>query len=79
MIASRLSGAYGTSIPCESSSARLEAATPMTTSAFGLAFSARSLAVMTPVESCTHLIAMLGFCLLNPASYALTWSSSSAV
>jgi len=68
MIASRLSGAYGTSIPCESSSARLEAATPITTSALGLAFSASSLAVITPVESCTHLSVMLGLCLVNPAS-----------
>ena len=44
----------------EAARARLEAATPMTTSACGLAFSASSLAVMTPVESRTHLISMSG-------------------
>ena len=68
MIASRLSGAYGTSMPCVSSSARLDAATPMTTSACGFAFSASSLAVMTPVESRTHLISMFGLCFVKPAS-----------
>ena len=60
MMASRFSGAYGSSMPCLSSSARLEAATPITTSACGLAFSASSLAVITPVESRTHLISMSG-------------------
>jgi hypothetical protein len=39
---------------------RLVAARPHTTSAWGLAFSARSLAVTTPVESRTHLIWMFG-------------------
>ena len=52
-------------MPCESSSARLEAATPMTTSACGLAFSASSLAVITPVESRTHLISMFGLALVE--------------
>ena len=47
-------------MPCLSSSTRLEAATPITASAWGLAFSASSLAVITPVESRTHLISMLG-------------------
>ena len=55
-------------MPCVSSSARLEAATPITTSACGLAFSASSLAVMTPVESRTHLISMFGLTLLKPSS-----------
>ena len=67
MIASRFSGAYGISMPCLSSSARLVAATPITTSACGLAFSASSLAVMTPVESRTHLISMSGCTLLKPS------------
>ena len=65
---SRFSGAYGSSMPLLLSSARLEAATPMTTSACGFAFSASSLAVMTPVESRTHLISMSGLTLLKPAS-----------
>ncbi len=47
-------------MPCWSNSAMLEAATPQITSACGLAFSASSLAVITPVESRTHLISMLG-------------------
>jgi hypothetical protein len=67
MIASALSGRYGSSMPFLSSSARLEAATPITTSACGLLFSASSLAVMTPVESRTHLISMLGSTLLKPS------------
>ena len=65
MMASRFSGAKATSMPCLSSSARLDAATPITASACGLAFSASSLAVMTPVESRTHLISMLGSTLLK--------------
>ena len=68
MIASRLIGAYGTSMPWVSSSARLDAATPITTSACGFAFSASSLAVMTPVESRTHFSSMFGFCFVKPAS-----------
>ena len=60
MMASRLSGAYGCSMPCCSNSARLDAATPQITSACGFAFSASSLAVTTPVESRTHLISMFG-------------------
>ena len=47
-------------MPFLSSSARLVAATPITTSACGLAFSASSLAVMTPVQSRTHLSSMSG-------------------
>ena len=39
-----------------SRSSREEAARPITTSAWGAAFSASSLAVMIPVESRTHLI-----------------------
>ena len=60
MMPSRFSGAYGTSMPCLSISARLVAATPMTASACGFAFSASSLAVITPVESRTHLSSMSG-------------------
>ena len=47
--------------------AMLVAARPMTTSAFGLAFSASSFAVMTPVESRTQTISMSGFALLKPS------------
>ena len=36
--------------------------------AWGLAFSARSLAVMTPVESRTHLISMSGLTFVKPDS-----------
>jgi hypothetical protein len=54
-------GAYGTSMPSASKMARLVAATPMTTSAFGLAFSASKRAVMTPVESRTQVILIPGF------------------
>ena len=68
MIASRLSGAYGISMPWLSSSARLDAATPITTSACGLFFSASSFAVMTPVESRTHFNSMFGFTFVNPLS-----------
>ncbi len=39
-----------------SRSSREEAASPMTTSAWGAAFSARSLEVTIPVESRTHSI-----------------------
>jgi hypothetical protein len=39
---------------------RLVAESPHTTSACGFAFSAKSLAVTTPVESRTHLISMSG-------------------
>ena len=39
----------------------------MMTSAFGLAFSASSFAVMTPVESRTQVISMSGFALLKPS------------
>ena len=53
-------GRYGSSMPFLSSSARLLAATPITTSACGLAFSASSLAVITPVLSRTHLMSMSG-------------------
>ncbi len=67
MIASRFSGAYGTSMPCLSSSARLDAATPITASACGFAFSASSFAVMTPVESRTHLMSMSGCTRLKPS------------
>ena len=45
----------------------LVAATPITTSAFGFAFSASSLAVMTPVESRTHVSSMSGYALLKPS------------
>src|SRR5262245_11583470 len=60
MIESRLIGAYGSSIPFRSSSARLEAATPITASACGFAFSGGSFAVMTPVESRTQRISTSG-------------------
>ncbi len=40
--------------------AMLVAATPMITSAFGAAFSARIFAVMMPVESRTQVISMSG-------------------
>src|SRR4029453_18043759 len=60
-------GAYGCSIPSFSKIARLVAATPMITSAFGLAFSARSFAVMIPVESRTQTISMFGLAFSNPA------------
>ena len=46
--------------------AMLVAATPQMTSALGLAFSASSLAVMTPVESRTHTTSMPGLALVNP-------------
>jgi hypothetical protein len=42
-----------------------EAATPRMTSACGLAFSARSLAVITPVESRTNLRSMFGLVFWN--------------
>ena len=54
-------------MPFLSSSARLLAATPITASACGLAFSASSLAVMTPVLSRTHLMSMSGCTLLKPS------------
>jgi hypothetical protein len=49
------------------------------TSAFGFDFSARSLAVMTPVESRTHVMSMSGCAFWKPSWYALSWSVSSAV
>jgi hypothetical protein len=52
-------------MPSRSNTTMLEAATPMITSADGLAFSASSLAVMMPVESRVHLISMSGCDLLN--------------
>src|SRR5512147_2564979 len=58
-------GAYGTSIPSLSKIAMLVAATPMMTSALGLAFSANSLAVMMPVESRTQTISMFGLAFSN--------------
>ncbi len=58
-------GAYGTSIPSLSSSASEDAATPITTSARGLAFSASRRAVMMPVESRTQVIVMPGFAFSN--------------
>ena len=60
LIAARLAGAYGCSMPSRSSTTRLVAARPITMSACGLAFSAISLAVMTPVESRTHLSSIFG-------------------
>src|SRR5512147_2028549 len=54
-------GAYGSSMPSASKIAMLVAATPMITSAFGLAFSASRRAVMMPVESRTQTISMFGF------------------
>ena len=54
-------------MPFLSSSARLLAATPITASACGLAFSASSLAVMTPVLSRTHFSSMSGLTLLKPS------------
>ena len=48
-----------------SSTASELAATPITTSARGLAFSASRRAVMTPVESRTQLISMVGLVFLN--------------
>jgi len=49
------------------------------TSACGFAFSASSLAVMTPVESRTHLISMSGWSSLKRAAYFLRSSASTAV
>jgi len=46
----------------------LLAATPITTSACGFAFSASSFAVITPVESRTHLISIVGLSFTKPAS-----------
>ena len=68
MIASRFSGAYGIehALLVRAAPGSM-AATPITTSACGLAFSASSLAVMTPVESRTHLISMFGLTLLKPS------------
>ncbi len=63
----RPAGAYGCSMPSFSKIARLVAARPMMTSAFGFAFSASSLAVMTPVESRTQVISMFGLALLKPS------------
>ena len=60
-----LSARTARSMPSLSNTARLVAASAQTTSAFGLAFSASSFAVMTPVESRTQLISMSGFALLN--------------
>ena len=67
MMASAFSGRWGSSMPFLSSSARLLAATPITASACGLAFSASSLAVMTPVLSRTHFSSMSGLTLLKPS------------
>ena len=64
---SRPAGANGSSRPSSAKIAMLVAATPMITSAFGAAFSARILAVMIPVESRTHVISMFGYALLNPS------------
>jgi hypothetical protein len=47
--------------------AMLVAATPMITSAFGLAFSASNLAVMMPVESRTQTISTFGLAFSKPA------------
>ncbi len=63
----RPAGAYGTSMPSVSKMAMLVAATPITTSAFGLFFSASSLAVMMPVESRTHVISMFGLAFSKPS------------
>ena len=57
----------------------LVAATPMMTSACGFAFSARTFAVMTPVESRTHFNSIFGSILLKLSAYAFNWSVSSAV
>jgi hypothetical protein len=57
---------------------RLVAARPQITSACGLAFSARSLAVTTPVESRTHLISMSGWSSLKRAAYFFRSSASIA-
>ena len=64
---SRPLGAYGSSRPCCSSSKRLVAARPQTTSATGLSFSASSLAVTMPVESRTNFTLMSGWRSLNEA------------
>src|SRR4030095_14262262 len=54
-IAANRFGSWGCSIPSPSSNTRLLAASPQTASACGLFFSAISFAVITPVESRTHL------------------------
>src|SRR5438552_2351601 len=71
-------GAYAMSMPSGFSTRRLVAARPQMTSACGLAFSASSLAVMTPVESRTHLISMAGWSSLKRAAYFLRASASTA-
>src|SRR3990172_8495829 len=76
---SRPLGAYGSSIPSGLSTRRLVAASPQITSACGFAFSARSFAVTTPVESRTHLISMSGLSSLKRAAYFLRSSASIAV
>ena len=60
MMASKFSGANGSSMPFFFIKAKLVAATPMTASACGLDFSANNLAVITPVESRTHLMSISG-------------------
>jgi hypothetical protein len=54
-------------MPSWASSARLLAASPATTSAWGLAFSASSLAVTMPVESRTHFTSMSGLAFSKPS------------
>src|SRR5688572_5381078 len=56
----KFAGSYGASIPSALKISMDEAATPRITSACGFAFSARILAVMTPVESRTNLRSMFG-------------------
>jgi hypothetical protein len=58
-------GVYGSSSPCASNSAMLEAASPQTMSARGLSFSARKRAVTTPVESRTQTISTVGLSASN--------------
>jgi hypothetical protein len=58
-------GAYGCSMPSASKIAMLVAATPITMSAFGFDFSASSLAVITPVESRTQAISIVGLAFSN--------------
>jgi hypothetical protein len=66
-------------MPSVSKMARLVAATPITTSAFGLAFSASRRAVMMPVESLTQVIETSGLAFSKAVWYAFSWSVSSAV
>ena len=55
------------------------AATPHTTSAWGLSFSANNLAVISPVDALTIFNLISGYFSLNVAKYGSILSSSIAV